>query len=212
MKRYNFAVTGMAYYTDNLLSLTEEDSDYLLKGKEFIEEYEGQGVVNRNWFNPKLNTQVKLIPEPSNPHDPNAVRVEVAGVKIGYIKAGSCSQVKNLLAEGARVELSEIHYGPAKWTYEDEDGQVRIAQRNRPPFAQVTMTVGQEEVKPEPKAAPAKLKKKISGKRMAIRIGLTILGILLALLSIGAFSDTIVAGVIVLALALVSIVIGWWPR
>lgn len=212
MKSYNFQVTGMTYYIDNLLSLSEEDPDYLLKGKAFIEEYEGQGVVNRVWFNPKLNNKVKLIPEPSNQYDPNAIRVEVDGAHIGYIKAGSCSQVKNLLAQGASVKLTEIHYGPAKWTYEDEDGQVRIATKNRPPFAQVTLTVGQEEAKPEPKAAPAKSKNKISGKRIVIRIGLTILGILLALLSIGAFSDSITAGVIVLVLAIVCIVIGWWPR
>lgn len=210
MKSYNFQVTGMAHYIDNILLLTEEDSDYLLTGKEFIEEYEGRGVVNRNWFDPRLSSQVKLIPEPKNQYDPNAMRVEVAGVHIGYIKSGSCSQVKRLLADGARVELSEIHYGPAKWTYEDDDGQVRIAKRNRPPFAQVTLITG--EVEEEPGRTPAKSRKKLSGKRMALRIGLTILGILLALLSIGAFNDSVVAGIIVLVLALASLVIGWWPR
>lgn len=158
MEKHNFTVTGMTHYLDNLLSLTEEDSDYLLKGKEFIEEYEGRGVVDRNWFNPKLNSQVELIPEPSNPHDPNAVRVEVAGKHIGYIKSGSCSQVKNLLTRGAKVTLSEIHYGPAKWTYEDEDGQVRIAKRNRPPFAQVTLIIGEEETA-HTQQAPEKKKK-----------------------------------------------------
>lgn len=208
MERHNFAVAGMSYYIDNILEAAEENSDYTLSRKEIAEEFSEGDII------PKYNFpgKIRLVPEPHNRYDLNAVRVDLDGVKIGYIKRGACSQVKNLLDAGATVELSEIHYGAAKWTYEDEDGQVRIAKRDRPPFAQVTLTIGQEEVKPEPKAAPAKPKKKISGKRMVIRIGLTILGILLALLSIGAFNDNIIAGVIVLVLALASIVIGWWPK
>ena len=166
-----------------------------------------------NWFNPKLYNQVELIPEPDNPHDPNAVRVEVAGVHIGYIKAGSCSQVKNLLDAGASVKLSEIHFGPAKWVYEDDEGQLKIAKKDRPPFAQVTLTIGAvEDPEPVPMDPPKPPKTKLSGKALFLRIGLTVLGILLALLSIGAFSDSVVAGVIVLVLAVVSFVIGWWPR
>lgn len=199
MKRYNFQVVGMSYRLDNLRTLAEEDSDYFLRGKEFIEEYEGRGVVNLNWFNPKLFGQVDLIPEPSNPHDPNAVRVEVAGTHIGYIKSGSCSQVKNLLASGAKVELTEIHYGPAKWTYEDEDGQVRIATKNRPPFAQVTLTIGAADPEPAQEQKPKK-------KKSAAMIACMVIGAIIFLAGLLLLLASPVTGIIIMAVAVAIMV------
>lgn len=36
---------------------------------------------------------VTLVPEPNNPYDPNAVRIEVAGILIGYIPKNACKKV-----------------------------------------------------------------------------------------------------------------------
>jgi HIRAN domain-containing protein len=33
----------------------------------------------------RLETTAALLPEPANPHDPNAVRVEIGGALVGYL-------------------------------------------------------------------------------------------------------------------------------
>lgn len=67
--------------------------------------------------------RVELIPEPDNPYDPNAIKVVIDNVQVGYIKKGSTARVKNLLKAGGKV-TAEIKGGPYKvLLYRYEDGE-----------------------------------------------------------------------------------------
>ena len=118
----SFRVTGIQYRTENLMKLAVKNDDYSLGKKAIIDAgLTGQDIYQYNF----PVSQVELVPEPDTEYDPNAVKVVVDGVHIGYIKKGNCSQVKNLLA-GGKIDHLGIRIGGGKCKtvldYGDEDG------------------------------------------------------------------------------------------
>lgn len=65
---------------------------------------------------------VSLVPEPDNKYDPNAIRIEVGGILIGYIPKSECKKVRGYI-ESDRIE--SIFYfatgGAYKTLVEDYD-------------------------------------------------------------------------------------------
>ena len=58
----------------------------------------------------RLETTAALIPEPTNPHDPNAIRVEIDGKLVGYLpreKAVAYGPLVNEPAERGRTAVCE---------------------------------------------------------------------------------------------------------
>jgi hypothetical protein len=47
---------------------------------------------------------LELVPEPENPHDPRAIRVEVYGHHIGYVPRSDNGPLGRLLAQGAPLQ------------------------------------------------------------------------------------------------------------
>lgn len=112
-------VTGINYYMDNIMSLASENPDYDMTKKEIIEE---DMIDERIWKYDFDDVNVKLVPEPDNPHDPNAIMVLVGGKQVGYIKAGSCSKVLKLISSGKIRGIDcTIGGGPYKIVYEEYD-------------------------------------------------------------------------------------------
>ena len=113
----NFYVTGISHYMDALLSLGYENPDYDLSKRELID----AGLIGERIYELAFDpVKVDLVPEPNNPADKNAIQVFVDGAMVGYIKKGSCSQVKNLLASDAFVGAScDIFGGKYKIIHED---------------------------------------------------------------------------------------------
>lgn len=141
MKTENFKVAGVTQYTKAFLTLGEKNDDYDLSNAEIKQEYgDGDRIFQYEFFPAK----VELIPEPENEYDPNAVMVVVDGEKIGYIKKGNCTHVKNLLAQGdARVSV-EIGGGKYKDVLEDDD-RLTVERDEMPFWARVSITTGPEE-------------------------------------------------------------------
>ena len=102
-KTKNHKVTGTAHYEKDIMKLASENEDYLLSKKGLIE----AGLIEESvyqysfWIN-----KTELIPEPTNEYDPNAIKVVIDGVHVGYIKAGSCKHVLKLINEDriAKIE------------------------------------------------------------------------------------------------------------
>lgn len=118
-------ITGTQYYLEGIKSLMDENPDFSLSKKELVESY-GPG----DWVPQYVSaaTHVELIPEPENEHDKNAVRCEINGVKVGYVKKGSCSHVKNLLKspDFKGIVLEKFYYGKVKKIYDDDEGKVYV--------------------------------------------------------------------------------------
>lgn len=127
-KREKIKITGVKHYADNIKSLMFENDEYSWSNKDLLDAYiEGDDIPEYI----STATHVELIPEPDNQYDPNAIRVEIEGVKVGYVKSGSCSHVKNLLKSPnfKYVMIDKLIYGNIKHIYTDENDKDYIEVR-----------------------------------------------------------------------------------
>lgn len=151
-----FHIAGTSYREDAILTLAEENDDYNLSKKELIDNGMEDERIYKYYF-PTMRSE--LIPEPDNPHDPNAIKVLVNGVHIGYVKAGSCSHVKNLLGSGKVSSYGvDIAGGPFKRIYEDEDGKYQLEKEDRNFSATLMITVQDDSQDPKPTPEPEPVK------------------------------------------------------
>lgn len=112
-------VSGVTFYQDNIMMLACENSDYDMTKKEIVDD---DLIGEKIWKYQFFPRKTELIPEPDNPKDKNAIKVMVDGLHVGYIKAGSCSHVLNVLREGRCMGIDcEIYGGPYKIVYEEYD-------------------------------------------------------------------------------------------
>lgn len=118
----NFKVAGISSYMNNLMELAYENDDYKKTKKQIVDDFMYDEKIFQYDF---LVSKVELIPEPENEYDPNAVKVVVDDIHIGYIKKGSCSRVKNLLFSGriACIDCS-ISGGKYKVVWDRDEGYV----------------------------------------------------------------------------------------
>ena len=110
---FEFEAAGSYYYLDNIGKLACKNPEY---GKKASKTYNGR-IYRYNY----INKPVKLIPDPQNKHDKNAVMVIIAGELVGYVPSGMCKQVKNILKGEVKYISSFIGGGQYK---QIESGQI----------------------------------------------------------------------------------------
>lgn len=215
-KSENFVVAGVSHYVDNIINnLVSDNPDYGLSNKELIEQYDPGERIFEYDFGDK---DVALVPEPENPHDPNAIRVEVRGILIGYIKAGSCSHVKNLLnsPDFAGMDLT-IGGGKFKRVYEDEDDNLKVENDSTGFFADLTIYTRQASGDPSPAAAAPSYHAPAVGsvppaappkKKDTLSIVLIVIGVMFLIGGINGFSIAVSNGIIGLVIGGVCLFFG----
>lgn len=116
-----YLVAGVSFREQDILEMADESDEYAWSKKEIIDEGYTNDKLWRYYWDPK---KVELVPEPDNQYDPNAVKVMVDGVHIGYIKKGSCKHVLRLLAEDQIRRITcTIGGGPYKVVWEEYDDE-----------------------------------------------------------------------------------------
>ena len=112
-------VAGLYYREGNVLKLAKLNPNYSLTEKQIIKNGLQNTYIHKYLF---PDGPTVLEQEPTNPHDPNAIKVVVAGQHIGYIKAGSCAHLNKVINEG-RIEriLCRISGGPYKVVFSNQD-------------------------------------------------------------------------------------------
>lgn len=149
-KTTRFKVAGIQYYEKDFFDkLAYENDDFDLKPSELADIYDIGDRIYQYCFN---DVNAALVPETDNEADPNAVRVDVNGVKVGYIKRGACSQVKNLLNSPDFVDVKVIMGGGKyKRLYEDsETDKIKVERDSCGYFADVEIRTRTEEETPMP--------------------------------------------------------------
>lgn len=117
LKSENFKVAGTSYRQRELESLCEENIFFSCTKRELIDD----GYVDERIYKYESNlSDVQIIPEPDNPYDPQALKVVIDNIHIGYIKKGSTGRVRNLLKNNPKI-TAEIQGGPYKIIYSDYD-------------------------------------------------------------------------------------------
>lgn len=133
-ERHNIA--GTSYRQKEIESLGEENYLYSLGKKELIDDFMTDQKIYKYDFFP---VSVELVDEPDNPHDPNAIKVIIDGIHVGYIKKGSCSHIKKLVKNDLISSISaEIHGGRYKYISSDydpvNDKDVYSCEQNSTPY------------------------------------------------------------------------------
>lgn len=122
-EKYNirtYKVVGISFHKEDLMELAEENICYDYTKKEILDELMYNERIYQYDFYPN---KVELVPEPTNEYDPNAVKVMVDNIHIGYIKKGNCKHILNLINEKRIKSITcDIYGGKYKiLEYEGED-------------------------------------------------------------------------------------------
>ena len=135
-------IAGTSYHHDEIEGLGVPNDDYDLTAAEAAETYDfGDRIYEYVFF-----SKPALVPEPENPNDPKAIRVEADGVHIGYIKAGSCSHVRKLMDAGRIASMDlEIYGGRYKELEETESGRPKLSKDSSEYGAKLTLYVKKDE-------------------------------------------------------------------
>ena len=117
VKEELFCAAGTHYYLQNIAQLATANPDWKKTGKTLAKQgLSGQRVYRYQY----INKPVKLVMENSNPHDHNAVMIQVAGEKVGYISAEEAPHVREILSRRTVQFISAfVGGGDYKEIYED---------------------------------------------------------------------------------------------
>lgn len=120
LKVETFRAAGSNYYDGNIGKLAAANSEWQSTAKQLI----NSGKVNKKIFRYNyINKPVKLIPELENPHDKNAILIQIAGEKVGYISRDENLHVKEILDNHEIKYISSFISG-GQFKYANESGEL----------------------------------------------------------------------------------------
>lgn len=115
-----FAVVGTPYCEKDIIKLAVKNPEWKKNSKELIEQGLGARKIFQYCF---CNKPVCLVPEPKNAHDKNAVMVQIAGKKVGYISREENSHVKEIISRH-KVKFISAFIGGGAYKIVFENGEV----------------------------------------------------------------------------------------
>ncbi len=117
-KEETFKVAGVSFRQSTLAKLGKKNPDYALKDAELKKRYP-TSYVYEYVYAPIVP---ELVAEPENEHDPNAIAIYANGEKIGYVKKGSTSRVRNIMKDRKLIDMRlEIKGGNRRGYFSDID-------------------------------------------------------------------------------------------
>ena len=124
---HEFKVAGFDYRQAELEQLFETpNEDYLLNGKTFAEEVFDRAYQFETEWKP-----ARIVYEPENEYDPNAIAVYADDVKIGYIQKKDQTRFNNLPPGEMEVEL---YGGRYKEPIYDDYGEFEKIEKGETPY------------------------------------------------------------------------------
>lgn len=112
----NIKVAGVSFRQDEIKSLGERNEDYDLSKAQIKEDLPDESIYE--WEFPEYPAKFEF--EPDNEADPNAIAIYVEGVKIGYVKKGSTSHIRNLINSGVIEKATCKIYGGSFKRYDSD--------------------------------------------------------------------------------------------
>ena len=126
IEQYDFELVGCNYYRDDIAKVMMLNPVYKRDVNQLID----SGYVEMPVYKYlPLYTQAKLVAEPKNEHDPNAIFLQINGKKIGYIMADQTKIIKPLMSEHLKV-TAKITGGGCKKVVKQQDGTYGILNRS----------------------------------------------------------------------------------
>lgn len=117
-------VAGSSFYSEAISKLMQKNPNYGLSDEDIVKL--GKDRIYEYY---PLHKNVILVPEPKNPHDPNAVKVMLDNSLIGYIPSENALFVRNLVTSNSLLSASvDILGGSVKIIHSKES--VMISRNN----------------------------------------------------------------------------------
>lgn len=140
---YDFKVSGTSFRKENFYDILSEDYFWDMTKGELVE----LGMIDEPIYKYENGGgEAKLIPEPDNQYDPDAIAVYVDDTHVGYVPSKKCAKVKRLLDSGTIVyAFAEIYGGPFKIIRENDDDKYTISKKDHDFGVQVTLYIKNKE-------------------------------------------------------------------
>ena len=132
-KKEKFYITGTAYHKSNINKLAVANPDWKSTKAKLAKDGKLDCDIYRYNY---VNKPVKLIPEPTNEHDPNAIFVMIAGEKVGYITREDNKKVRYILNE-CEIEYISAFIGGGEYKYVNNDD---VFEKDERPFS-ISVTI-----------------------------------------------------------------------
>ena len=117
----SFIVAGTEYHMDDIVFLATEQKKFSMPVEKIIE----KGWINKKLFHYYFtNEPVTLVPEPTNQHDPNAVKVMINNIFVGYVPKTHNVLALQLLSAGYSNITAYVSGGEYKKV--NEAGQTAV--------------------------------------------------------------------------------------
>lgn len=134
-EQHNFRLAGTTFCEEVFEALAEENADYSMNKKEILEDsMEDERIYRYIW----PTKTAELVPDPSNPEDPKAIKVMVDGQRIGFIKRGQTKEVRKLIDSGRILFVNAyMDGGDYKIVTGDEDDGYTLEKDTAPYWADI---------------------------------------------------------------------------
>lgn len=116
----DFHAAGISYYESNIRKLATANPDWKLTTAQILKAGKSEKRIFQHNY---VNKPVKLIPEPKNPHDKNAVAIHIAGELVGYISRADNLHVLDILQHREVISISGF-IGGGKFKVVSDDGEI----------------------------------------------------------------------------------------
>lgn len=131
-----FRCPGVYYHMDEIMKLARTSKLWSIPPQKIVELGRTDVRIYKYRFS---DPPAKLVPEPSNAHDPNAVYVDVGGVKVGYAPAGLAPELRRLISAG-RIDSVSTFVGGGPYRIITSDGD-EFTDEGTSIFVRVTVSV-----------------------------------------------------------------------
>lgn len=111
----SFEVAGIHYRMDNILKLATPMKKWKMTNEQILQKYPGKKIY-KNYY---INEPVQFVYEPTNPIDPNAIKVFINNLHVGYVPQSDCSSLKRLLETRPVTISATVSGGEYKIVYGD---------------------------------------------------------------------------------------------
>lgn len=132
-KTYAFKLAGISYREKEIMNnILEENVEYTMSKRELLDYGYGDGDTIYKYL--EMTYPAELVPEPDNEYDPEAVKVMVDGILVGYVPKGKTKRVKKLLEKDDLDIICGFNAGPFKEIevdYDDYTGKEKYTIRKR---------------------------------------------------------------------------------
>lgn len=108
--RIYYEVVGESFYRQNIQMLGDRNMKYDIPNAK-LQQIAAGTVVYEYYFN---NLYPQIFAEPNNPHDRNALRVDINGLTVGYISRDENIECANILSHSKFIMTARIKGGRSK--------------------------------------------------------------------------------------------------